>query len=173
MTRIKGLVAGSYDPFTNGHLELIKRALPLVDTLFVVAGINPTKKYYFTEYQRMGILRNVLQSELSPSDFQKVQTVRLEDDLLMNFAQEIGATYQFRGLRNTTDFVYENDLQTFNHVINPNVQTVYIISPPQLSSISSSAIKSIVGFKGWEEAISKFVHPITVNAFKKKLANNQ
>lgn len=167
-----GIVAGSFDPITLGHMWLIRAACGMIapnGKLHVVVGVNSAKKGYFSveerEYQIHAVLRNTL--PMSMVENIVVETIR--DELLINHARKIGASYIFRGIRNTEDFNYESQIQQVNRKINPNVETVFFIPPSTLTEVSSSTVKGLVGFQGWERIVEQYVDPIIVDDFKKKL----
>lgn len=168
-----GIVAGSFDPITNGHAWLIQKAADMVGddgTLHVVVGVNPTKKYYFTVDERISQIRKVVES-MGTDISDRVWIDVIENDLLINHAKNIGASYIFRGIRNTEDFNYEAQIQQVNRRINPSVETVFFIPPSEMTEISSSTVKGLVGFQGWEQIVSQYVSACVVNSFKEKLGN--
>jgi pantetheine-phosphate adenylyltransferase len=146
---------------------LIKQALDLVDELYVVVGINPTKKYTFNEYQRRTMIEEVIYAELGEEAYDKID-VELHDGLLVHKAADIGARYIIRGIRNLADFNYEQQIQQVNKRIDPNVDTVFLIPPPEFMEVSSSTVKSLVGFRGWEDIVSQYVNPIVVKELQAK-----
>lgn len=164
-----GIVAGSFDPITSGHLWLIKEACSLMDKLYVVIGVNPAKKGFFSPEERKSLIEAVLRSKLPAPMYAKVEVVFLANELLINFASEKGAQYIVRGIRSTEDFNYEYQMMLVNRKINPQVHMVYLFTPPQLAEVSSSTVKNMVGFKGWEAVVAKYVHPDVLSAFKRKL----
>ena len=163
-----GIVAGSFDPITHGHTWLIREACNLLERLYVVVGINPSKKYYFSSEQRRHLVEATLKSSLSEEQFAKVEVVYLENDLLINFATSIGADYIVRGIRNSEDFNYESQLRLVNRKINPSVETLFFIPPVELTEVSSSTVKGLVGFNGWEKIVSQYASPEVVSAFRDK-----
>lgn len=165
-----GIVAGSFDPITHGHVWLIKEACALMDQLYVVIGVNTAKKAYFTPEERLALVKATLEGKLPSASYNKVKVVFLENELLINYASEIGAEYIVRGIRNTEDFNYEYQMQLVNRKINQHVRMLYLFPPPQLTEVSSSTVKGLVAFKGWEAAVSRYVHPEVVAAFKEKKA---
>ncbi|MNR71357.1 Phosphopantetheine adenylyltransferase [compost metagenome] len=165
-----GIVAGSFDPITSGHLWLIREALALVDELIVVVGVNPSKKYYFTSEERRELVDTVLRTKLDAPDYARVRVVFLENDLLINFAAESGATHLVRGIRNAADFDFEYQMMLVNRKINSAVHSVFVMTPPTLAEVSSSTVKGLVGLKNWEALVARYCHPAVVAAFREKLA---
>lgn len=168
-----GIVAGSFDPITNGHAWLIQKSADMIGDdgiLHVVVGVNPTKKYYFTVDERIAQIRRVVET-MGPDVYDRVTIDVIENDLLINHAKNIGASYIFRGIRNTEDFNYEAQIQQVNRRINPSVETVFFIPPSEMTEISSSTVKGLVGFQGWEQIVSQYVSDCVVNSFKEKLGN--
>ena len=165
-----GVCAGSFDPTTNGHVWLIKKAVGLMDTLHVAIGANPLKKHTFSAEERMALLMESLADELPPEALSRIEPFFLGRELLIGRAQELKATHLVRGIRDVKDFEYERQIQLVNAKIAPEIETVFLITPPHLSEVSSSTVKGLVGFKGWESAVSGYVHPAVLAALQKKLS---
>ncbi len=163
-----GVVAGSFDPITRGHEWLIGEAARLVDHLHVVIGVNPAKKYTFSDAERRAMV------ETCVADLDVVGTPTdihfLSNDLLIQFAVKAGATHLIRGIRDTSDFNYETQMALVNRKIAPAVRTVYMVPPPELSEVSSSTVRGLVGFNGWQDIVKGYVHPCVLAAFEHKLA---
>ena len=164
----KGIVAGSFDPITNGHVWLIQQACTLLDKLYVVIGVNPSKKYYFSTEVRRQLVEETLAGSLTPEQYGKVEIVYLENDLLINFATQVGVQYIVRGIRDTADFAYESQLRLVNRKINPAIETLFLIPPVELTEVSSSTVKGLVGFNGWETVVAQYVSPVVMRAFGAK-----
>ena len=147
---------------------LIKKAASLVDTLHVVVGVNPTKRYYFDANERARQVQTVLSAELSHDEFSRV-TVVTYNGLLISYAQTVDAHYIIRGIRDTNDFVYEHQIQLVNKKIAQDVDTVFLIPPVEFTEVSSSTVKGLVGFEGWKRITSEYVHPVVIQAFEQKL----
>lgn len=128
---------GSFDPITIGHVDLVKRALPLFDEVVVAVGINSTKKYLFSLEQRLEWLEKV---------FAKEPRVRVDsfEKLTAHYCQRIGARYLLRGLRNASDFDYEKTISQLNHIVGGGIETVFLIAQPEFSHISSTIVREII-----------------------------
>lgn len=168
MTKI-GVFAGSFDPITNGHIWVIEKAAKMVDCLHVVIGVNSAKKYYFTEDERKQQVTKVIHSYL-PDTRSKIVVDTISNDLLINYANSISASYIFRGIRNTEDFNYESQIQQVNRKICPTIETVFFIPPSEFAEISSSTVKGIVGFNGWRPIVARYVHPCVLDAFESNIS---
>ncbi|PHI18242.1 pantetheine-phosphate adenylyltransferase [Lewinellaceae bacterium SD302] len=138
---------GSFDPITKGHEELVRRALPLFDEIVVAIGVNSQKKYLFPLEQRLESLRLVFR------DQPKVKVDSFEK-LTAHYCQRIGAGYLLRGLRNAGDFDYEKTISQLNSIVGDGLETVFLISNPEVSHISSTIVREII--KGGGDA-SPFV----------------
>ncbi|MDX1476559.1 MAG: pantetheine-phosphate adenylyltransferase [Saprospiraceae bacterium] len=128
---------GSFDPITVGHVDLVKRALPLFDKIVVAIGINSKKQYLFDLDQRIQWLEDVF------TGYDKV-TVDSFSGLTVHFCNQIGARYLIRGLRNASDFDYEKTISQLNHIVGKETETVFLISKPEYSHISSTIVREII-----------------------------
>ena len=165
-----GIVAGSFDPITNGHVWLIKKAAEIVGpdgVLHVVMGVNSSKKYRFSAAERAEQIQNVLLDNLMNRMYNRISIKIITDDLLISTAKGLNATHIFRGIRNTKDFDYECEIQSVNRDIDSSIETVYLVPPPELVKVSSSTVKGLVGFKGWEDLVGKYLDPYIVSEFKR------
>lgn len=170
---LKGIVAGSFDPITKGHVWLIQRAIEMVGEdgfVHVVMGVNPTKKYYFSAEKREKQIRKVLSDNIPASQFRAIVIEIIGNDLLINHAKTIGATHIFRGIRNTEDFNYEAQIQQVNRRICSKIETVFFIPPSELTEVSSSTVKGLVGFNGWEDVVDAYINESIKQDFRLKLA---
>jgi pantetheine-phosphate adenylyltransferase len=134
---------GSFDPITIGHVDLINRAAPLFDKIVVAIGENSQKKYLFETEQRIEWLNQVF------ADMANVEVGHYRG-LTVDFCREIGAKYLLRGLRNASDFDYEKTISQLNHIIGDQIETVFFISRPEYSHISSTIVREII--KGGADA---------------------
>lgn len=128
---------GSFDPITTGHVDLVKRALPLFDKIIVAIGVNSQKKYLFPLEQRMEWLHTVF------ADEPKIEVGKFQG-LTAHYANEIGARYLLRGLRNASDFDYEKTISQLNNIVGEGVETIFLISQPAYSHISSTIVREII-----------------------------
>ena len=135
------LFPGSFDPFTNGHLDVVRRGAELFDEVIIAIGNNSSKQRYLPVEWMEAQITELFQDEPRVS----VCSYR---GLTADFARERGAHYLLRGLRNTTDFEYENTIAQANRHVNPNLETVFLITSPMLAAISSTIIREIHRFGG-------------------------
>ncbi|QIX60459.1 pantetheine-phosphate adenylyltransferase [Hymenobacter lutimineralis] len=135
------LFPGSFDPFTNGHLDVVRRGADLFDQIIIAIGNNSSKTRYLPVEQMVTLIEQVFADEPRVS----VQSYK---GLTADFAREVGARYLLRGLRNTTDFEYENTIAQANRHVNPALETVFLITSPTLAAISSTIIREIHRFGG-------------------------
>ncbi len=156
---IKAVFPGSFDPPTNGHLDIIQRASKLFDDVDVVISVNPNKQYMFSESERLDMLKELLK------DYKNVQ-VHLWEGLIVNYAKETGAKVLIRGIRSSNDFSYEFELAHMNQNLNPQIETMFLPSKEKWGVVKSSSIKELALFGG---DISRMVPPLVVNALKNKL----
>lgn len=128
---------GSFDPITVGHVDLVRRALPLFDRIVVAIGTNSTKATLFSLEQRREWLEAVFRNSpnVEVGSFQK---------LTAHYCRRIGAGYLLRGLRNASDFDYEKTISQLNHIVGEGLETVFLISQPEYSHISSTIVREII-----------------------------
>jgi len=132
-----GVYAGSFDPFTNGHLDIALRAANLVDELIIAIGVNPAKKGFFTVEERKSIIASVTESAGNIS-------IDVFQGLLVQYCKDKSAATIFRGLRNAQDFEFEATLGRANRYLEPNIETVLLLSSTDSIFVSSSLMKEIV-----------------------------
>ena len=132
---------GSFDPITNGHVDLVERALPLFDKMYVSVGVNSTKQSLFALDKRLRWLHAVL------GHHDKV-VIETFEGLTANYALQRDARYLIRGLRNASDFDYEKTISQLNQIIGKNLETLFFISRPEFSHISSSIVREIIKGNG-------------------------
>lgn len=128
---------GSFDPITVGHVDLVRRALPLFDRIIVAVGVNTSKKYLFSLEQRMEWLHQVFDAEPA------VQVDQFQN-LTAHYCKRIGARYLLRGLRNASDFDYEKTISQLNHIVGEGIETVFLIAQPEYTHISSTIVREII-----------------------------
>jgi pantetheine-phosphate adenylyltransferase len=157
---MKAIYAGSFDPPTNGHLDIIQRASRVFDELIVGIGTNSSKTPLFNAGERSTLVTDTCK------DLSNV-TVAIFRGLLVNYCKEIGATIIVRGLRAVSDFEAELALAHTNHKLHPEIDTFFLVTQPENSFVSSSMVKEVSRHGG---DISSFVPPNVVTALKRKLS---
>ena len=123
---------GSFDPITNGHLEILKRSLKIFDRVIMLVAINPDKKARFSAEERVAMIKETIDDDRVSVDSY--------DGLTVKYAKEHGATHLIRGLRAVTDFEYEFSLASANDYIDPSIDSVFLMSKAEKSFINSSTI---------------------------------
>ncbi len=142
-----GLYPGTFDPITNGHLDIIGRAVKLVDKLIIGVAINEGKGPLFTLEERT---RMVLDEARKLSNGTEIEA-RPFDNLLMHFAEECGAQMIIRGLRAVSDFEYEFQMVAMNQQMNKEIETVFLMADPHHQAVSSRLVKEIARLGGSAE----------------------
>lgn len=138
---VKAIFPGTFDPTTNGHLDIIERASKIVDELTVLIVYNAAKKTVFTPQERMSHLQYLTKDN-------KNVKVDMWDGLTAEYAGKSGANIMIRGLRNGTDFDYELMIAEANKKIAPTIETLFISTAPEFSYLSSTVVKEIAGYGG-------------------------
>lgn len=128
---------GSFDPITIGHVDIVRRSVPLFDKIIVAIGVNTQKKSLFSLDQRLAWLNDVFGRE------EKVEVDYFEN-LTAHYCQRIGAQYLLRGLRNASDFDYEKTISQLNHIVGNGIDTFFLIAKPGYSHISSTIVREII-----------------------------
>ncbi|MDR1666400.1 MAG: pantetheine-phosphate adenylyltransferase [Bacteroidales bacterium] len=146
MSRI-AVFPGSFDPFTLGHESVVMRAMGLFDKIIVGIGDNNSKTAFFTGRQRLEMIRRLF------ADNEKVE-VQCYNDLTIDFCRRVGAHFMLRGLRTSIDFEYEKSIAQVNQVMLPEVESVFMLTLPEHTSINSSVVREVLRFGG---DVSKFV----------------
>jgi pantetheine-phosphate adenylyltransferase len=147
-----GLYPGTFDPATNGHLDIIGRAVKLVDRLVIGVAVNAAKGPLFTLEERVEIIR---QETVVCGHIAKID-VRPFENLTIQFAREVGAQMIVRGLRAVADFEYEFQMTAMNQQLDRNIETVFLMADPRHQAVASRLVKDIVAMGG---DISRFVPP--------------
>ncbi|MBP5664603.1 MAG: pantetheine-phosphate adenylyltransferase [Bacteroidales bacterium] len=127
---------GSFDPLTKGHEEIIRKAIPLFDKIYVAIGENANKKSCFSLDQRLQWIRQAFADELC------VETAVYEG-LTVDFCRKVNARFILRGLRNALDLQYEKDIAEANRHLAPEVETVFLLSTPAMAHVSSSLVREL------------------------------
>jgi pantetheine-phosphate adenylyltransferase len=160
-TRI-GLYPGTFDPVTLGHLDIIKRAVKLVDHLVIGVATNPSKEPLFTLEER----KEMLEREAQPlAKGRATIEVRAFDMLLVKFAESVGAAMIIRGLRAVSDFEYEFQMVAMNQRLNTEIETVFLMADPRHQAISSRLVKEIAMLGG---EVGAFTTPAIAEALVKR-----
>ncbi|MBA2686939.1 MAG: pantetheine-phosphate adenylyltransferase [Gemmatimonadaceae bacterium] len=157
------IYAGSFDPITRGHEDVIRRSREFVDRLIVGVANNTSKKALFSLDERMSFIRMAI------ADTSGVE-VRQFNGLLVDFAREMKASLVIRGLRAVSDFEYEFQMALMNRHMSPNLETVFMVPSVETTYISSSVVREIAQFGG---NLKGLVHPEVDTALKKKFAGEQ
>lgn len=145
---------GSFDPITLGHKDIVSRASLLFDEVIVAVGRNSSKNSMFSVEQRIAWIEAVF------SDLENVKSDQYQG-LTLDYCKEINANFMIRGLRNTLDFEYEKSIAQMSANIDQSVQTVFLMTAPEFSSINSTIVREIVKYKG---DVSGFV-PTTIDIY--------
>ncbi len=132
---------GSFDPITRGHENVIRRAIPLFDVIYVAIGVNTEKKSYFSVEQRLAFIRKVF------ADEPKIRVVQYEG-LTVDFCGKVKAGYLLRGLRTSADFEFERSIGQINKKLRPEIETVFFLTDPQYTSLNSSIVRDILRHGG-------------------------
>ncbi len=153
-----GMFTGSFDPITNGHMDLIERASGLFEKLYVGVFTNPKKSGLMTGEERFVILERLF------AGLENIEVILVENELVVDVAKRYGVTHLVRGLRNATDLEYESSFDFYNRQLAPDLETIYLIAKPELKFVSSSQVRELIYFK---QDISLYV-PAVVNEEIKK-----
>lgn len=146
--------AGTFDPFTLGHLWVLKEGLAWAEHLFLILANNPSKKTMFNLQERKDMISETLRQE-NLSD--RVTILEIENEYVSQKVLDLGCSYMIRGLRNAVDFEYEQTLSFTNEEILDGAKTVFVMTPAHLKMVSSSYIKGFIGPKFWHLRIKPFV----------------
>ena len=135
------LFPGSFDPFTNGHYDIVIRGLKLFDEIIVAIGQNTKKQRYFPLELMIEKITETFAEE------EKIKVVTY-NELTASFVKKFDARYLLRGLRNTTDFEYENSIAQVNKYLNSDLESVFLITSPEYAAINSSIIREVHRYEG-------------------------
>lgn len=132
---------GSFDPFTIGHESIVRRASAIYDKIIVGIGINTTKTSYFTFEKRLAMIQKVFENE-------PLVEVQSFDGLTVDFCTKVGARFILRGLRTSADFEYERAIAQMNHAMNPDIETVFMLTKPEHTHITSTIVREVMKHGG-------------------------
>jgi pantetheine-phosphate adenylyltransferase len=132
---------GTFDPITLGHADIVKRAASIFDEVVLAVGKNTKKQSLFPLEQRMGWIREL---------FKDHPGIRVEsyEELTVAFCRKVGASYIIRGLRSSGDFEYEAHLAQVNRKLDSGIETIFLITSPELNNISSTVVRDIIVYGG-------------------------
>ena len=157
-----GIYPGTFDPMTNGHMDIIKRSLKIVDHLVIAVAKNLNKNSLFNVIERIDIVKKDI--SLLNNINSKIKVTELSG-LLTTFAKNQNATCIIRGLRAVSDFEYEFQMTGMNYQLNPNIETIFLMTSEKNSFISSNFVKEVHKLGG---DVSNFVSTNTLNELNKK-----
>ncbi|WP_086312881.1 phosphopantetheine adenylyltransferase [Enterococcus sp. 7F3_DIV0205] len=141
MTKI-ALFPGSFDPLTNGHLNLIERSTKMFDTVIVGIFVNTNKTALFSVEEKLALIKEAV------AHLENVEVIVQETKLTVESAADLGANFLIRGIRNVKDYEYEKDIARMNHHLAPEVETVFLLADENYAHISSSLLKEVLKFGG-------------------------
>lgn len=141
-----GVYAGSFDPFTNGHLDIVKRSMSFCKTLYVALGYNASKKNMFGNIERVDMVHDSISTEINFLTSTNIKASYFSE-MLVDYARKVGATVLIRGVRNTIDFEYETNLAHINKRLAPEIDTILLPTNPEFSIVSSSMVRELIAHK--------------------------
>jgi pantetheine-phosphate adenylyltransferase len=165
MTERIALYAGSFDPLTNGHLDVLKASLVVADTVYAAIGIHPGKKPLFSFEERVGLIEAAANAEFG-RDGARIKVVAF-DGLVIDAARREGASIMIRGLRDGTDLDYEMQMAGMNETMAPELQTVFLPASPSVRTITATLVRQIASMGG---DIRPFVPAAVAGALTAKFA---
>lgn len=166
MSERTAFYAGSFDPLTNGHLDVLKGALYVADTVVVGIGIHPGKTPLFSYDERVSLIEQWAADELV-GDANRIRVTAF-DNLVVDAARTHGASIIIRGLRDGTDLDYEMQMAGMNETMAPDLQTVFLPASPSVRTITATLVRQIASMGG---DITPFVPAVVAGALKSKFAD--
>jgi pantetheine-phosphate adenylyltransferase len=157
--------AGSFDPVTNGHLDVVKGACRIADKLVIAIGVHPARQPLFSTEERMAMLKEAC-APLAAAEKTALECITF-DDLVVAAAKRAGATLLIRGLRDASDFDYEMQMAGMNGTMAPGIQTVFLPASPAVRPITATLVRQIAGMGG---DVSAFVPAAVAKQLKAKFA---
>lgn len=131
------LFPGSFDPITLAHIDILNRALPLFDKVYVGIGLNSNKQSLLSAKEREEMLKNVFANN------SKIEVITYEG-LTVEICKKVNAQYMIRGIRSVSDFEYEKAISQMNHAMQPDIESIFVLSKPGFSAISSTIVRDIL-----------------------------
>jgi pantetheine-phosphate adenylyltransferase len=131
------LFPGTFDPVTLGHVDIIKRAIPLFDKIIVAIGINAAKSPMFSPDQRLDWIKEIFRNEPNIEG-------AVYEGLTIRFCQEVGARFILRGIRYVSDFEYEKTIADANRTMDPGIETIFLTGEPKYTSVASTIVRDII-----------------------------
>jgi pantetheine-phosphate adenylyltransferase len=165
MTERIAIYAGSFDPLTNGHLDVLKASLAVADVIHAAIGIHPGKKPLFSFEERVELIEATAKTELG-KNAGRIKVVSF-DGLVIDAARKVGASIMIRGLRDGTDLDYEMQMAGMNETMAPELQTVFLPASPSVRTITATLVRQIASMGG---DIRPFVPAVVAGALNKKFA---
>ena len=156
-----GVYAGSFDPLTIGHLWMVEQGVRLFDRLIVAVGINPEKRYTFSLEERLRMLHESLE------EYRGLSITSFSNLYLIDYAQSVRATHVLRGIRSESDYEYERSMRNINGDLDSTICSVFLMPPRDIAEVSSSMVKGLVGPKGWQKVVRKYVPEPVYRRFAK------
>jgi pantetheine-phosphate adenylyltransferase len=163
MTERVSIYAGSFDPLTNGHLDVLKASLTVADVVYAAIGIHPGKKPLFSFEERVELIEEASRAEFG-NDAKRIKAVSF-DGLVIQAARHVGASIMIRGLRDGTDLDYEMQMAGMNETMAPDLQTVFLPASPSVRTITATLVRQIASMGG---DIRPFVPPAVAAALTSK-----
>ena len=154
------LFAGSFDPFTKGHLQILKKALAVFDEVVVAIMTNDSKHYLLTTDEKIQVVKEAVASLAG------VRVIARPATLTTDLARRVGAQFLVRGLRNSADLEYETGIAQMNQTLAPEIQTIFLLADQDNSFVSSSMIKEVLVFGG---DVSAFLTPTAIEILSRRL----
>lgn len=146
MTRI-ALYPGSFDPVTNGHMDILRQSLALADRVVVAIGIHPGKSPLFSFDERVALIHASAEADFSSEEADRIDVIAF-DDLVINTARSQQAAYLVRGLRDGTDLDYEMQMAGMNGTLEPDIRTVFLPASPSVRHITATLVRQIAKMGG-------------------------
>lgn len=165
---MRALYAGSFDPITLGHFDVINRVLPHLEHLVVAVSTNPAKKTMFTGNERVHMIIEALFEAVPEHLHRRITVISVGNGLTVEVAQSQRCSVLIRGLRPHGDFESEYNLAAINKSLEPAVETMFVIASPELATVSSSAVKSLASY---QKPITRYVTANVEGEVKKRIFN--